>query len=186
MRCDLPPFHALAARRTLAGWVRHTTAVSSNAAKRASGIARQTPQMSRSHPGMAAVRLRVSFRAVITESRPPDLSTAASSQHRAPLRSTAGAVGPASVKQPGDRLPRDQSPGDTEVRARGLLWRGYCRGHWRLRLHACRSDQSQLLGAAYCFAPAGGSELAEDALEVSFHSVNGEVHRGGDFFGAEH
>ena len=134
---------------------------------------------------MAAVRLRVSFRAVITESRPPTL-TAASPQDRAPLRSTAGAVSPASVKQPGDRLPRDQSPGDTEGRARGLLWRGYCRGHWRLRLHPCRSDQSQLLGAAYCFAPAGGSELAEDALEVSFHGVNGEVHRGGDFFGAEH
>lgn len=31
---------------------------------------------------------------------------------------------PASVKQPDDRLPRDQSPGDTEGRARGLLWRG--------------------------------------------------------------
>jgi hypothetical protein len=95
-------------------------------------------------------------------------------------------AGPASVNQPGDRLPRDQSPCDTEGRAHGLLWRGYCRARWRLRLHACRSDQSQLLGAAYCFAPAGGSELAEDALEVSLHGVNGEVHRGGDLFGAEH
>src|SRR5947207_6506475 len=65
-RCDLPPFHALAARRTRAGCVRQKAAVKTNAASRAKGIARHTPQMTSSHPGMAAVRLRTTLRTAIT------------------------------------------------------------------------------------------------------------------------
>jgi hypothetical protein len=91
---------------------------------------------------MAAVRLRVILRTVITESRPPDLGLQQPRSTAFPIDRRAGAVGPDSVNQPADRLPRDQSPGGTEGRAHGLLRRGYCRAHWGLRLHACRSDQS--------------------------------------------
>jgi hypothetical protein len=56
---------------------------------------------------MAAVRLRVIFRTVITDSRPLTL-------HNIPVAprspSAAGAVALALVNQSGDRLPRDQSP----------------------------------------------------------------------------
>jgi len=38
-RCDLPPLHVPAARRTLEDWIRHSSAVKSNAASRAHGIA---------------------------------------------------------------------------------------------------------------------------------------------------
>jgi hypothetical protein len=50
-RCDLPPFHALAARRTLAGCTRHKAAVRSSTTSRAKGIARHTPKMTSSHAG---------------------------------------------------------------------------------------------------------------------------------------
>ena len=50
-RCDLPPFHALAARRTLAGCMRHKIAVRTNTTSRAKGIARHTPKMTSSHAG---------------------------------------------------------------------------------------------------------------------------------------
>lgn len=65
----------------------------------------------------------------------------------------------------------------------GITRRGGCRA---AAAASGRSDESQFLGAAYCFTPAGRSELPEDALEVSLDGVHGEVHRGGDFFGAEH
>ena len=91
---------------------------------------------------MAAVRLRVILRAVITASRPPDLVLQHPRSTAFPIDRRARAVGPDSVNQPADRLPRDQSPCDTEGRAHDLLRRGYGRTHWRLRLHACRSDQS--------------------------------------------
>jgi hypothetical protein len=85
-RCDLPPFHVLAARRTLAGWIRHSPAVNGNAASRANGIARQTPHMTISHPGMTAVRLGVTLRTVIIElhlpARPPRSQDLSFLRHR--------------------------------------------------------------------------------------------------------
>jgi hypothetical protein len=57
---------------------------------------------------MVAVRLRVIFRAVITQSRPP--ASHCRIPQNAALPSTAGAVGLALVNQPGNRVPRDQSP----------------------------------------------------------------------------
>jgi len=57
---------------------------------------------------MAAVRLRAIFRAVITKWRPPTVHCSIPVAPRSP--STAVAIGPALVNQPGDRLPRDQSP----------------------------------------------------------------------------
>ena len=65
-RCDLPPFHALAARRTLAGCMRHKAAVRTKTTSRAKGIARHTPKMTSSHPGMTAIRLRTTLWATIT------------------------------------------------------------------------------------------------------------------------
>ena len=59
---------------------------------------------------MAAVRLRVILRAVITESRPPDLVLQHPRSTAFPIDRRARAVGPDSVNQPADRLPRDQSP----------------------------------------------------------------------------
>lgn len=64
-RCDLPPFHALTARRTLTGWIRHSATVISKAASRPRGMSRPTAQMAISHPGMAALRLRMILRRVI-------------------------------------------------------------------------------------------------------------------------
>jgi hypothetical protein len=57
---------------------------------------------------MAAVRLRAILRAVITKSRPPTLHCSIPVAPRSP--STAVVIGPALVNQPGDGLPRDQSP----------------------------------------------------------------------------
>ena len=65
-RCDLPPFHALAARRTLAGCMRHKAAVRTKTTSRAKGIARHTPKMTSSHRGMTAIRLRTTLRTTIT------------------------------------------------------------------------------------------------------------------------
>ena len=65
-RCDLPPFHALVARRTLAGCMRHKTAVRINTTSRTRGIARPTPKTTSSHPGMTAIRLRTTLRTTIT------------------------------------------------------------------------------------------------------------------------
>ena len=65
-RCDLPPFHALAARRTLAGCMRHKAAVRTKTTSRTKGIARHTPKMTSSHPGMTAIRLRTTLRTTIT------------------------------------------------------------------------------------------------------------------------
>jgi hypothetical protein len=39
---------------------------------------------------------------------------------------------------------------------------------------------------ADCFSPVGCSELAEDAAEMSFNGISGEVHRAGDSLGDEH
>jgi hypothetical protein len=71
-------------------------------------MAKHTVQMSNSHPGMVAVRLRTIFRAVITLSRPRTWHC--SIPPNTALLIEADAVGFASVNQPGDRLPRDQSP----------------------------------------------------------------------------
>src|SRR6476469_4327169 len=57
---------ALAARRTLAGCMKHKAAVRTNTTGRAKGIARHTPKMTSSHPGMTAIRLRTTLWTTIT------------------------------------------------------------------------------------------------------------------------
>jgi len=61
----LPPFHAPAARRALAGWTRHNPAADGNAASRASDWQGKRRRW-RSALGMTAVSLGVILRTVIT------------------------------------------------------------------------------------------------------------------------